>query len=103
MEDFKNILENALTKVCNVGWDDYDLRIPAVIWDYRTKWKKLTSQSPFILVYGQESAFPMEFLVPTLCIAVMEDLMNSSVVEEIISQLLILEEDQFFAGFHQQV
>jgi hypothetical protein len=45
----------------------------------------------------------MDFIVLSLCIVAMTKLTVSNTLEEIVSQLMALEEDQFVTRFHQQV
>jgi hypothetical protein len=65
-----------------VNIDDLDLRVPVVLWAYRTTCKKLTLQTPFKLVYGLEVVVPMEYLVPSLGIVSFTHMDDTRAVQE---------------------
>ena len=62
-------MTKGLTKICSVDKNDLDDKIPAILWAYRTTYKRETNQTPFKLVYGQEVVVPLHFRQHTVEIA----------------------------------
>lgn len=65
--------------------DDYNLKIPAMLWAYRTKCKKLTGKKTFRSVYGKEAIMPMEYIVPSLRTAIVTYMADLDIMNERIS------------------
>lgn len=68
----KILLCSILTKIIiRVGFD-WNTKLFGALWVYQTAYKVLNSQTPFQLVYGQETILQIELELLPLCIAFQE-------------------------------
>lgn len=82
-----NKVYKALNKVCNTQRSDWDLHVPAVLWDYSVMCKKLMEQTPSRLAYEASTEISMKYIMPILRIAAPPDTTNHRVLEEGMAQL----------------
>ena len=61
IESFNKTLTNVLTKIYSLDKNDWDDKIPTILWAYRRTCKRYTRKSPFRMVYGQEAVAPLHF------------------------------------------
>jgi transposase InsO family protein len=65
-EKTNDILCKILTKTITCAGIDWDTKLFAALWVYRTAYKVTTHSMSFQLVYKQEAILPIEFEVPSL-------------------------------------
>ena len=91
-EKTNGILCKILTKTISSAGTDWNTKLFAALWAYRTAYKVTTNAMPFQLVYGQEAILPIELEVPSLRIAVEYRLEDIESLQFHLSQLEKLDE-----------
>ena len=66
MERVNGILVSILRKTVLDSKRDWDVKLTATLWAYRTTYKVTTQAIPFSLVYGLEATLPIEYEVESL-------------------------------------
>ena len=61
IESFNETLTKGLTKICNINRNDWDDKIPTILWAYIIAYNRYTGQTPFKMIYGQELVVPFPF------------------------------------------
>jgi hypothetical protein len=69
VESTNKVIEDILTKTDREHCRDWSDGLLEALWAYRTTWRNTTGFSPYELVYGKSSVFPIEFDIKTLRIA----------------------------------
>ena len=75
-ERVNGILVSILRKTVQNSKRDWDTKLTATLWAYRTTFKVTTQATPFSLVYGIEVTIPIEFEVKSLRVAIDSRLTN---------------------------
>ena len=57
-ESTNKVLSSILTKICDVKKNDWEHKLHAALWTYKTAYKTSTGQTPFQLAYGMEAVMP---------------------------------------------
>lgn len=100
VEAFKKIMKKGITKVMSANRDDWDERIPATLWAYRTIVKGIHKKTSFNLVYRREAVVPVEFILPSMFISEATRMTDNTALRDRLGQLLELEETCFLDEFH---
>ena len=91
-EKTNGILCRILTKTISGAGNDWDTKLFAALWAYRTTYKVTTNATPFQLVYGQEAILPIELEILSLRVAIEERLGDSDSLQFRLSELEKLNE-----------
>ena len=90
-----------MTKFCNSNTNDWDERVPAILWAWKNTTKRLHKYTSFQLVYHQEAISLAEFVKPSIYIGNSTCTTYDGLVEESLVQLMQLEESRVLVDFHQ--
>ena len=101
-ESTNKTLCKILTKTVEASRGDWEHKLTAPLWAYRTTYKVATHCTPFSLAFRLEAVMPMEYLVPSLRVAVRERLTEESLTERLVD-LEQLEETRLHVAYGMKV
>ena len=87
-------IEAILTKTVHIHKQDWNNRLIEDFWAYHTTWKKTNKFTPFKLVYGKATMFPIEFEHKTLCTTLELNISLPATQQERLLHLNLLDEIQ---------
>ncbi|BFI32702.1 hypothetical protein MPTK2_3g07970 [Marchantia polymorpha subsp. ruderalis] len=99
-ERVNGILVSILRKTVFDSKRDWDSKLTAALWAYRTTFKVTTQATPFSLVYGLEATLPIEFEVESLRVAVQSRLTTSQSLLDRFTMLAELDERRRMSAQH---
>ena len=86
-ESKNKVLGSIMTKICEVKRNDWEHKLHVALWAYRTAYKTSTCQTPFQLAYGMEVVMPVEYVLPSLRIAIEEKLSDEESLKRRLTSL----------------
>ena len=102
-ERVNQTLFRILRKIVADNKRDWDVKLTAALWAYRTTYKVTTRATPFALMYGIEAILPIELEVQSLRIAMDERLNDSQSLKDRLEHLEALSEARRLAAQHVEV
>ena len=99
-ERVNGILVSILRKTVMDSKRDWDTKLTAALWAYRTTFKITTQATIFSLVYGLEATLPIEYEVESLRVAIGACLTESQSLKNKLTDLEELDERRKMAAQH---
>ena len=96
-------LVRILRKTVTDSKRDWDNKLTAALWAYRTTYKVTTRMTPFALMYGLEAVLPIKFEIRSLRLAISERLDTSDSLKARLTGLEALNESRQLASQHVEV
>ena len=98
-ESSNKMIKRIMKVLVSENKSDWEDKLDSVLWAFRTAYKVATWMTPFKLVYGMEAVVPMEYVIPSLRLAVQHCLSSEDSVVHRKQELLKLEEDRIYSAY----
>jgi hypothetical protein len=102
-KSFNKTLHKGLTNICSINKDDWDDKIPAILWEYRSSIQNIDWENSVQASLHQEALIPLQFWTNSDKVATVEKFDERKSMNNRLYQLNKLEEERLIAIHHQEV